>query len=148
MNKLIVNGIAFGLVMLGQGVWASDSGKVMFENRCAACHGSAGVGIEGVAPPLKNPDLWKLLGGNGGKYIAGVMTGGMSGTINVDGIDYRGLVMPTQAAIESAELAIIAKYVVQTLNGGTSMPSVGMINELKTAPLSHAELRSIRKGAK
>jgi len=148
MNKLIVNSLALSFVMLTQAAWADDSGKSKFDGLCAACHGAAGVGIEGMAPPLKNPDLWKSLGGNGVKYIAGVMTGGMSGTITVDGIDYRGLVMPPQASIDSAELATIAQYVAQTLNTGTSTPSVALINELKAAPLSHTELRAIRKGAK
>lgn len=120
----------------------------MFDNRCAACHGAAGVGIDSIAPPLDNPDLWKLLGDNGAKYIAGVMVGGMSGTINVAGIDYRCLVMPQHAFIDSAEMELIAKYVVKTLNGGTSTPSVALINEIKAAPLTRAQLCAIRKGTK
>lgn len=148
MNKLILNGFLMGSALLSQAAWAQDSGKAMFDNRCAACHGAAGVGIEGVAPPLQNPELWKSLGGNGAKYIAGVMVGGMGGTINIAGVDYRGLIMPTQSFVDSNELASIAQYVTQTLNGGSSSPTVALINETKAAPLSHNELRAIRKGAK
>ena len=147
MNKFFINSLAIGSLLLAQGAWADDAGKSMFDNRCAACHGAAGVGIEGIAPPLQNPDLWKSLGGNGAKYMAGVMTGGLGGAINVAGIDYRGLVMPPQSYIDSTELSVIAKYVVQTLNAGASTPGVALINELKAAPLSHAALRLIRKGA-
>ena len=148
MNKLIVKSLCLGLFSLTQSAWAEDSGKSKFDSLCAACHGAQGVGIEGVAPPLQNPALWKALGENGAKYIAGVMTGGMSGTISVAGVDYRGLVMPPQSTIDSAELAAIAKYVVQNLNSGTSIPSVTLINDLKAAPIPHTELRAIRKGIK
>ncbi len=148
MNKLIANSLAISVLTLAQPAWAEDLGKSMFDNRCAACHGAAGIGTEGIAPPLQNPELWKSLGGNGAKYIASVMTGGLTGTINVADIDYRGLVMPPQAFIDSAELAAIAKYVVETLNAGASTPSVALINELKAAPPSHTETRAIRKAAK
>ena len=166
MNKLIANSLAIGVLTLAQVAWADDLGKPMFGNRCAACHGAAsvvadrflqqgrhrhgaaGVGIEGLAPPLQNPELWKSLGENGAKYMAGVMTGGMTGTITVADVDYRGLVMPAQSFIASTELAMIAKYVVETLNAGASTPSIALIDELKAAPLPHAEIRAIRKGAK
>ena len=148
MNKLIFNSFLMGSALLAQAAWAQDSGKAMFDNRCAACHGAAGIGIEGVAPPLQNPELWKSLGENGAKYMAGVMTGGMTGTITVADVDYRGLVMPAQSFIASTELAMIAKYVVETLNAGASTPSIALIDELKAAPLPHAEIRAIRKGAK
>lgn len=150
MNKLIANSLAIGVLTLAQVAWADDldKSKSLFGNRCAACHGAAGVGVEGLAPPLQNPELWKSLGGNGAKYMAGVMTGGMTGTITVADVDYRGLVMPAQSFIDSAELAMIAKYVVETLNAGASTPSIALIDELKAAPLPHAEIRAIRKGAK
>lgn len=148
MIKLIINTITVGAVVFAQTAWADDIGKSLFENKCAACHGAAGVGIEGIAPPLQNPDLWKSLGGNGAKYFAGVMAGGLAGSINVAGIDYRGLVMPTQSYIDSAELVSIAKYVVQTLNDSPAVPDLALINQLKAEPLSHSQLRAIRKGEK
>ena len=102
MNKLIANSLAIGVLTLAQVAWADDldKSKSLFGNRCAACHGAAGVGVEGLAPPLQNPELWKSLGGNGAKYMAGVMTGGMTGTITVADVDYSGLVMPAQSFIE------------------------------------------------
>lgn len=126
---------------------AEPTGAQLFEKHCAACHGQGGVGIEGIAPPLSNPDLWSLLGEKGDTYIAGVMTGGMSGTLKVAGVDYRGLVMPAQSQLDSETLASIAAYVVKTLNGGVASPTANTIESLKTAPMSHQQLRLLRKGS-
>lgn len=124
---------------------ADVSGADLFSNTCAACHGDAGVGIPGLAPPLQNPELWERLGSKGNEYIAGVMTAGLSGTITVDGIKYQAMVMPPQSMIASEELAKIAKYVLTTLNGSNAIPDVALIDKLKATPLTHKELRAIRK---
>ncbi len=146
MSKWLAHSFLISLLLLANSVWAEEAGKLLFEQRCAACHGAAGVGIEGIAPPLQNPELWQFLGEKGKTYIAGVMTGGMSGTINVAGNDYRGLVMPSQAHVESKDLASIAEYVVKTLNAGVAAPSASLIDEFKASPMSHPALRAIRKG--
>jgi mono/diheme cytochrome c family protein len=126
--------------------WAADiSGADLFSNTCAACHGDAGVGIPGLAPPLQNPELWQRLGPKGNEYIAGVMTAGLSGTIIVDGIKYQAMVMPPQSMIASEDLVKIAEYVLTTLNGSEAIPDVALIDKLKATPLSHTELRAIRK---
>ncbi|MDO8827264.1 cytochrome c [Methylophaga sp.] len=126
--------------------WAADiSGADLFSNTCAACHGDAGVGIPGLAPPLQNPELWQRLGSKGNEYIAGVMTAGLSGTIIVDGIKYQAMVMPPQSMIASEDLVKIAEYVLTTLNGSEAIPDVALIDKLKATPLSHTELRAIRK---
>lgn len=121
------------------------SGADLFSNTCAACHGDAGVGIPGLAPPLQNPELWQRLGPKGNEYIAGVMTAGLSGTIIVDGIKYQAMVMPPQSMIASEDLVKIAEYVLTTLNGSEAIPDVALIDTLKATPLSHTELRAIRK---
>lgn len=126
---------------------AETTGAQLFEKHCAACHGQGGTGIEGIAPPLVNPELWASLGEKGETYIAGVMTGGMSGTLKVAGVDYRGLVMPAQSQLDSETLANIAAYVVKTLNGGVASPTANTIESLKTAPMSHQQLRLLRKGS-
>lgn len=127
-------------------IWAAEvSGADLFTNTCAACHGDAGVGIPGLAPPLQNPELWQRLGAKGNEYIAGVMTAGLSGTITVDGIKYQAMVMPPQSMVESEELVKIAEYVLTTLNGSDAVPDVALIDKLKATPLSHKELRAIRE---
>jgi mono/diheme cytochrome c family protein len=146
MIKLIIYSINVGAVVFAQTALADSIGKSLFENKCAVCHGAEGVGIEGIAPPLRNPDLWKSLGENGAKYFSGVMAGGLAGSINVAGIDYRGLAMPAQSDIDSAELVLIAKYVVQTLNDSPAVPDLALINQLKAEPLSQSQLRKMRRG--
>jgi mono/diheme cytochrome c family protein len=135
------------LFLLGitSSVFAADNGQALFSNTCAACHGDAGVGTPGLAPPLQNPELWQRLGDKGTTYIAGVMTAGMSGTITVAGTKYRAMVMPPQSMIPSEDLAKIAKYVLVTLNGSKASPDVALIDKLKATPMSHTELREIRK---
>jgi mono/diheme cytochrome c family protein len=143
-KRLLYLLLGYALVVVNP-VWSED-GKALFEQRCSACHGAAGVGTEGIAPPLQNPELWQLLGAKGEIYIAGVMTGGMSGTLHIAENDYRGLVMPSQAQVGSNELASIAAYVVKTLNAGVASPSAKLIDELKATPMSHQALRALRKG--
>ncbi|MGZ8251031.1 MAG: c-type cytochrome [Methylophilaceae bacterium] len=145
MSKLLQYLLLGYALLATKVVWAED-GKALFEQRCSACHGAAGVGTEGIAPPLQNPELWQLLGPKGETYIACVMTGGMSGTLHIGDNDYRGLVMPSQAQVDSNELASIAAYVVKTLNSGTVSPSAKLIDEFKASPMSHQALRALRKG--
>lgn len=136
------------VLLLGSSVssaFAADSGQALFANTCAACHGEAGVGTPGLAPPLQNPELWQRLGSKGNEYIAGVMTAGMSGTITVAGTKYRAMVMPPQSMIPSEDLAKIAEYVLVTLNGSKTSPDVALIDKLKASPMSHTKLREIRK---
>ena len=85
---------------------AGETGEALFSSICAACHGDQGQGTAGIAPPLVDPTLWQGLGDKAPVYIAGVMAGGMSGKINANGVDYIGLVMPTQGLQQRASLAV------------------------------------------
>ncbi|QLF93723.1 cytochrome c [Pseudomonas sp. ABC1] len=123
----------------------ADDGQALFVQNCSSCHGTDAEGIEGLAPPLHNPELWQALGDNSARYIAGVMTGGLSGTISAKGLDYFGLVMPPQSHIDSADLQRIARYVI-ALNEAAAAPDQALIDQLKAAPLAHKALRDIRKG--
>jgi mono/diheme cytochrome c family protein len=137
---------ALALLTGASNAFAADvSGEDLFANTCAACHGAAGVGTPGLAPPLQNPELWQRLGAKSNEYIAGVMTAGMSGTITVAGTKYSAMVMPPQSMLPSNDLAEIAAYVLKTLNGNSTSPDVAFIDALKNKPLSHTELRAIRK---
>ncbi|MBD9375433.1 cytochrome c [Rhizobium sp. ARZ01] len=126
-------------------VWA-NSETDLFAKTCATCHGEKGVGTQGLAPPLQNAELWSRLGDKAPHYIAGVMVGGMSGKITANGEDYIGLVMPPMSSVPSEDLALIAGYVLQTLNGVMSAPDKALVDGMKTKPLSHKELRNMRKG--
>ncbi|KQT42045.1 hypothetical protein ASG43_17370 [Aureimonas sp. Leaf454] len=125
---------------------AAADGPARFAEICAACHGEAGVGIEGLAPPLVDAELWTRLGDKAPDYLAGVMAGGMGGKITAKGIDYVGLVMPAQTEVPDADLAAIATYVLKDLNGLTVAPDEAAITAAKAAPPTHKALRALRKG--
>ncbi len=125
---------------------AGETGEALFSSICAACHGDKGQGTEGIAPPLVDPVLWQGLGDKAPVYIAGVMAGGMSGKINANGVDYIGLVMPTQAAHGADDLTAIAAYVLTKLNGLPAGPDKATVEAALAKPPSHKELRALRKG--
>ncbi|WP_310607830.1 c-type cytochrome [Buttiauxella brennerae] len=124
---------------------ASD-GHEKFVNNCSGCHGLEAEGIPGLAPALNNPDLWNKLGAKRNEYIAGVVTGGLSGKLKSKGNDYDGLVMPPQDFIETADLVDITRYVINDVNKVDGAPDATLINQLKSAPKSHEELHKLRNG--
>ncbi|KQT64052.1 MULTISPECIES: c-type cytochrome [unclassified Aureimonas] len=121
-------------------------GAALFAGTCAACHGEGGVGIDGLAPPLVDAELWTGLGDKAPTYLAGVMAGGLSGKITAKGIDFVGLVMPPQTEIPDAELAAIGTYVLKELNGLSVAPDEAAIAAAKAAPPTHKALRALRRG--
>ncbi|MRW89231.1 c-type cytochrome [Duganella sp. FT80W] len=127
---------------------AAPDGAALFQQTCAACHGADGTGIPGLAPPLANPELWSTLGPQAPRYLAQVMTGGLSGTITSAGVTYSALVMPPQSQISAADLALISGYVLGTLNGGKLYPSQAEIEDARAQPLPRSELRQWRNGKK
>ena len=60
------------------------AGYYLFKNTCAACHGSDGAGITGVAPPLAKSEF--VLGSDG--TLARIILHGMHGPITVNEVDY------------------------------------------------------------
>lgn len=119
-------------------------GAAGFAETCAACHGEAGVGIPGVAPPLARPAFWASLGDKAPQYLAGVMAAGMAGKLTVEGQLYIGLIMPPQSHLEAAELAEIGTYVLQGLGGTTAVVDVETVEAALKAPPAHADLKAMR----
>ncbi|WP_084536736.1 c-type cytochrome [Azospirillum halopraeferens] len=125
---------------------AAADGARVFAEVCAACHQDGGVGAPGLAPPLVDAPLWQRLGDAAPAYVAGVLLGGLSGTIEVAGERYIGLVMPPQDALDDASLAAVATYVLRDLNGVAVSVDPGVIAGLRGAIPSHGALRTMRKG--
>jgi len=123
---------------------ADPSAEELFLQNCSICHGVDGHGIEGLAPPLHNAELWRGLGEQAPLYIAGVMASGLSGRISVQGRDYIGMIMPPVAQLPSEELAAISGYVLEKINGVGATAEVALIEDVKQSPLTHKELRELR----
>lgn len=125
---------------------SATDGHDKFVANCSGCHGENAEGIEGMAPPLRNPELWARLGDKRNDYIAGVVTGGMSGTLNTGGSSFDGMVMPPQDFIDTAELVVITHYILNEVNHVEGGPDAALIDKLKSAPRSHEDLQKLRNG--
>lgn len=121
-------------------------GEALFNESCAACHQRGGTGSVGLAPPLVDRALWDRLGGAAPGYIQGVMLAGLSGSIEVAGQQYVGLVMPPQSRMTDDELAAIGIYVLSKLNAIRNPAlTAATVAALRSAPPTHAALREMRK---
>ncbi|MDR3159658.1 MAG: cytochrome c [Zoogloeaceae bacterium] len=125
---------------------AAQDGADLFRQNCAPCHAEKGAGAAGLAPPLQNAELWRVLGEDSAYYLLAVMRGGLSGRIRSQGLDYIGLAMPPQAHVKPEEMQEIARYVLETLNGAKANVSFALLAEVAKASPSHKELRSARNG--
>lgn len=114
-----------------------------FETHCAACHGEAGVGTPGLAPPLDRPEFWGALGDNAPKYLAGVVAKGFNMTVTVRGETFTGMIMPPPAGIPDDELAAAATYVVATL-GQTDKTVTGADVAAAREGVSNDDLKAMR----
>jgi mono/diheme cytochrome c family protein len=96
---------------------ALPEGSQVFAN-CAGCHGPAGQGVPGLAPPLAGhaDDLHAAEGGRA--YLTHVLLYGLQGPIVVEGNTYNG-VMPAWGHLSDAEIASVLNYIV-TAEAGTS----------------------------
>lgn len=121
-------------------------GHDKFVANCSGCHGENAEGIEGMAPSLYNPELWAKLGDKRNDYIAGVVTGGLSGTLNASGNRFDGMVMPPQDFIDTTDLVAITHYILNELNHVAGGPDAALIDKLKNAPQSHKDLQKLRNG--
>jgi len=126
---------------------AAVDGAPLFNQSCALCHQAGGVGSPGLAPPLIDAQLWGRLGARASEYVAGVMLVGFSGTIEVGGTTFTGLVMPPQDRMSDEELAAIGSYVLSTLNGVHVELMAAEVAKLRAAPPTHAQLRALRRGS-
>jgi mono/diheme cytochrome c family protein len=82
-----------------------QQGAEVFRTVCAACHGPTGTGTPGVFPPLRdNPRVLDAA------YVATVVRDGLSGPIEVNGVNYDG-VMPALASLTDDQIEAVAAFV-------------------------------------
>jgi ubiquinol-cytochrome c reductase cytochrome c subunit len=98
---------------------AEGDGQEVYTTNCSACHQPDGLGIPGSFPPLSgNPNVQDT------EYVRSVVTGGLSGPIEVLGETYDG-VMPPFASLSDAEIdsviAFIQADVFETGDGGEAL---------------------------
>lgn len=94
----------------GTAAGAQDLGaRALFIIRCAQCHLPDGAGISGVAPPLRNQVRRFALKSGGSRYLARVITFGLSGPIEANGERYNGA-MPSFSTLPVDQRAQILNY--------------------------------------
>lgn len=133
------------LALLGAPASADELGRTLYEDICSGCHQVGGTGQIGLAPPLASPELWTAMGDRAETYLAGVVMGGLSGTIVSYGETYTGLAMPPHGWLSDEEALAIADYVLNDLNGLDVQIALAPIAEARDAPPSHTTLRAMRK---
>jgi hypothetical protein len=69
---------------------------------------------------------------------------GLSGSIEVNGEKYSGLVMPPQDWMSDDELAAIGSYVLSKLNKSRASLVAAIVAGARSSPPTYAELRSMR----
>ena len=113
-------------------VRAAPDGATLYA-KCAACHTKTGAGVPGAFPPL-GPDVRTMATTEAGRrYLALVVTRGVSGPIKVGGKPYAG-VMPAQGTLDDASVAAVLNHV------GTEIVKTGP--EFK--PFAEAEIAAHR----
>lgn len=135
------------LALFGAPASADDAGRVLYEDNCSSCHQLGGTGQSGLAPPLVDKTLWVALGEQSTNYLAGVLFGGLTGTIVAGGERFIGLAMPPQDWMTDEEMRAVADYVLNDLNGLSLEISRETFAALRPSPPSHSDLRAQRKQA-
>jgi mono/diheme cytochrome c family protein len=100
---------AFSLSVACSAPAASDTARVLFITRCALCHQPEGQGLVGVAPPLRDRVRNYALEPGGWRYLARVVTFGLSGPLEDGGVQYRGS-MPAFSTLTFQQRAEILNY--------------------------------------
>ena len=75
-------------------------GETVYGGTCAACHGPDGKGVAGAFPPLAGSGAYY----GDAAHHATIVVHGLSGPINVQGLDFNGA-MPPQGGLSDYDLA-------------------------------------------
>ncbi len=128
---------------------ASDAtvpqGLATFNRQCIACHQSGGKGLVGLAPALAGTLANLLAMEDGRRYVTQVLIHGLSGRIVSQGQVFVGA-MPTQLPMSDDELAGVANYLAQDLNGAAQPLFSGAdFVQARAAVTTHKQLRELRE---
>ena len=85
---------------------------------CSACHLPDGVGVPGAFPPVRGRAA-KIATLDGGRdYLVRVVSFGLMGTIEVDGVQYFGVMAGNSGSMSPGAIAAALNYLVFELNEG------------------------------
>ena len=82
-----------------------EEGRAVYESNCSGCHQADGGGIDGLFPPLSdNPAV------DDSAYVQQVITEGLTGEIEVNGVTYSGA-MPPVSSLSADDVAAVTVYI-------------------------------------
>ena len=105
------------------------AGQVLFAGTCSVCHQANGAGLPGVFPPLAKSDFLAA----DIKRAVGVVLGGLSGKVTVNGQDYNS-VMPPMTQLNDDEVANILTYVLNSWGNPGGRVSKDDVKARRAAP--------------
>ena len=86
---------------------------------CSACHLDDGSGIPGAFPGIRNRAARMAQLDGGRQYLIVAVMYGLMGVIQVDGVQYFGVMPGNAGAMSAGEIAAVLNYVVFELNDGS-----------------------------
>lgn len=109
------------------------SGKIVFKEVCAGCHGVTGEGIRPLAAPLADSD-WVV--GSEERLIR-VVLHGLTGAVTVDGITYEPPIvlpaMPSARALNDEKIASVLSYIRRAWGHQADPVSAERVAEIRRA---------------
>ncbi|HWX88747.1 MAG TPA: cytochrome c [Rhizomicrobium sp.] len=105
---------------------ANADGAAVFDNSCAFCHQSGGVGVPGQFPRLAGRVGAIAAKPDGKKFLPQILLNGMSGRITVDGEQVLGI-MPAFNTLSDDDIASVLSY----LTGLDHAPVIFTADEIK-----------------
>lgn len=108
-------------------------GEAIYNNNCAACHQTTGVGVPQAFPPLAKSDY--LLNGKAPTIKA--VTGGLQGKLVVNGNEYNG-VMPAWT-LSDEEVANVLTYIYSSWGNSGDEVTPEEVKQHRVAPVKHVE---------
>ncbi|MEX0298300.1 MAG: cytochrome c, partial [Kordiimonas sp.] len=109
--------------------------------RCAACHLPTGKGVPGAYPPLKDKLATFYDDPEGRAYLVLVLSKGMTGSIEIDGVTYRGF-MPAQGrALKDEGVASVLNYILREFHEGNDSAAFTS-KEVKEIVAAHPKLKA------
>ena len=90
--------------------WDRDMGAQVYNANCVGCHQGAGQGIPGAFPPLAGHAA-EVHAEGGREYLVQVLLFGLQGPIQVEGMNYNGL-MPAWAHLSDDQIANVLNHVI------------------------------------
>jgi mono/diheme cytochrome c family protein len=139
--------LAFSAAARAADAPSSAQGAAAFQANCAVCHGPAGAGVPGLAPPITSYPARYARSPEGRRQLAMTLLYGMFGEISVGDAHFNAQ-MPDFARLDDATLSAVLNFVVFELAHAPAEIKPLSAEEIaaeRAHPLDAAAVRAHRK---